>query len=204
MTEELDSGREKHAHVLIVDDDEDLRTILFDGLTHIRCTASVAVDGATALALAAASPPDIALLDIGLPDIPGTELAARLKDLCPEAVIIFITAYDSTELAVELIHAGAFYYLVKPFSLDKVWAVVAEAWATHPARAKVSLCLTQREREIVALLAEGKSNRQIAEELGLTEQSVKNRLRDIFPKLGARTRAQAIVRAIELKLTKKG
>jgi len=195
---------ENPARVLIVDDHEDTRIILFDGLTHAGYTASVAIDGASALALAATSPPDIALLDIGLPDMPGTELAARLKELCPEVIVIFITAYTSTDLAVEMMHQGAFYYLVKPLLLGKVRAVVAEAWAICQARAKTPLDLTYREREIVALLAEGQSNPQIAEQLGLTEQSVKNRLRGIYGKLGVSTRAQAIVRAIELKLNRKG
>ena len=195
---------EDHLPILVVEDDEDTRMVLSDYLASKGYVPRVAANGAEALALAALSPPTIALLDIELPDLFGIELVAPLKALCPEIVIIFITAYDSAELAVDLIQAGAFHYLVKPLALGKVMAVVQEARATYQARANIPANLTRREREIVALLAEGQSNRQIAEQLGLTEQSVKNRLRNIYLKLGVSTRAQAIVRVMELKLTRQG
>ncbi len=197
-------AKEGQIQVLVVDDDEDTRIILADYLAHHGYDPHPAMNGGEALALAEALSPSLALVDIRLPDMPGTKLAARLKELCPEVVVIFITAYGSTELAVEAMHAGAFYYLVKPLSLGKVLEVLDKARAVYVARTPTPMDLTQRERDILTLLAQGDSNRQIAEQLGLTEQSVKNRLRGIYGKLGVSNRGQAIVRAIELKLTRKG
>lgn len=202
---ELELELEERDRVLIVEDHEDTRNILTDYLAHYGYEPCPAANGTGALVLAAGFSPALALLDIGLPDMPGTHLAARLKELCPEVGIIFMTGYDSIEQAVKLVRAGAFSYLAKPLSLNKVLETLNEARAMRAAaRTPAPLELSKREREIVALLAEGKNNQQIAKQLNLTEQSVKNRLRGIYPKLGVSTRAQAIVRVIELKLTKKG
>lgn len=100
--------------ILIVEDDEDARTIYSDALTHNGYCTLVATNGKEALVLAKAHPPDLALLDIMMPGMSGREVAAWLREHHPEVKIIFVTALDSIEVAVEEMHRGAFYYLNKP------------------------------------------------------------------------------------------
>ena len=117
--------------ILIVEDDRDARTIYSDYLTHSGYRTLVAASGKEALALAKAHPPDLALVDIVMPGMSGREVAAWLREHQPEVKIIFITAFGSTELAVEEMHRGAFYYLTKPVRPSRVLEVVEEAWTAY-------------------------------------------------------------------------
>jgi|GEM_PF-4514388 len=115
--------------VLVVDDDQDMRKMACDYLTMQGCLVSQAVDGAKTLTQIAADPPDVILLDIGLPDVPDTDLFAAIQVQCPNTAVIFVTALNKAEQAAEMMKQGAFHYLVKPIQMSRLWATVREAWA---------------------------------------------------------------------------
>jgi len=123
--------------ILIVEDDEDARTIYSDYLSRHGYRTLAAASGEEGLALAEAHPLDLALLDIMMPGMSGREVAAWLRKNYPKVEIIFITALISTAVAVEEMHRGAFYYLTKPVSLRQLLEIVQKAWATRRTRSQV-------------------------------------------------------------------
>jgi FixJ family two-component response regulator len=158
-------------HVLIADDDQGMRVMLSDWLMSHGYKPIVAQDGGETLALAVSQLPDLALVDVRMPGPSGVTLAERLKDLHPEIEVI-ITAYGSVEEAAEAVRRGVFHYLAKPLNLERVLAVVKEAWDTRQARVQVLSDLTCREREVLALVAGGKTNAEIAEALSIEQGTV--------------------------------
>jgi DNA-binding NarL/FixJ family response regulator len=177
--------------ILIADDDDDLRSILVDFLTHCGYEARAAKDGAEALTLAQTQAIDIALLDVAMPELSGIELVPHLQALWPGCVVILLTAYGTVPQAVEAIRQGAFDYLEKPVELRQIQAVVERAWRTKQTQAKTLSGLTPREREVMQLLADGKTDAEIAEALCLSAHTVNSHLRKIFLKLEAHNRTQA-------------
>jgi len=203
LPRKVDSILERQPRILIADDDVDTRDILSGFLAHQGYETIVASDGEETLALAARLPLDLALLDVVMPGLSGVELAARLKDLQPQIEVILITAYGSLEQAVEAMRQGVFYYLAKPLKLRRVLAVVEKAWAEQQARAQalaeetgisaVLRSLTGREREVLALLAEGKTDPEIAEGLCISTHTASTHVRNILGKLEVKNRVQAAV-----------
>ena len=193
---------ERQPRILIADDDVDTRYILSGFLAHRDYETITACNGEEALALAAKLPLDLALVDVVMPGPSGVELAARLKDLQPQIEVILITAYGSLDRAVEAMHQGAFYYLAKPLELKRVLAVVEEARAKQQARALAEEAperlealrgLSRREREVLAWLAEGRTDPEIAEALGISPYTITTHVRNLLGKLGLKNRVQAAV-----------
>ncbi len=191
---------ERRPRLLIADDNVDTRYILSGFLAHRGYETIVASNGEKALALAARLPLDLALLDVVMPGPSGVELAARLKDLQPQIEVILITAYGSLEQAVEAMRQGVFYYLAKPLELKRVLAVVEEAWAKQQALAEETpemsealRGLTCREREVLALLGEGRTDLEMAEALGISTHTASTHVRNLLGKLGVKNRVQAAV-----------
>ena len=193
MATEMSALPKCEPRVLIADDDEDARAMLSDLLAHEGYTPVVAADGEKALALAVRHPLELALVDVVMPGPSGIVLADRLKDLQPSLEVIIITAYGSEELATEAMYRGAFYYLPKPLDLMQVMAVVKEAWAVKQARERVLSDLTDRELEVLSLLAEGKTNAEIAEALCISVRTASTHVCNILSKLGVQNRVQAAV-----------
>lgn len=117
------------ARLLIAEDDADLRELLLDDLEDAGYTTVAAVDGRTALTHIQREREQVDLLitDVKMPGVTGQELLARMRELRPEAPVIVITAFGSVEQAVEMVKAGAFQYLTKPFESDELLATVAKA-----------------------------------------------------------------------------
>ncbi len=152
--------------------------------------------------------PDIVLLDLELPGIGGVEAIPRLLQVAPSAKIIVFTAYDTDERVFGAIQAGAKGYLLKGTPageiISAISAVHTGASALDPrvaskvlarlttSRAGAAIGLTAREREVLRLVSDGRSNKQIARTLGITERTVKYHVASIFNKLGADNRAQAV------------
>jgi DNA-binding NarL/FixJ family response regulator len=215
--------------ILIVDDQrilrEGLRTLL--GLESDFAVVAEAEDGQAALDQYAAHQPDVVLMDIRMPRLDGVEATRRLRERWPDARVIILTTFDDDAYVFDGLRAGALGYLLKDVSgheladaIRKVAGggaliepsvarkVLAEfARLTEPARPTLDQLpepLSEREQEILRLLAAGANNRQIASQLFLAEGTVKNYISTILDKLGVEDRTQAALRARELGLLKPG
>jgi DNA-binding NarL/FixJ family response regulator len=177
--------------------------------------AGEASTGREALAEVERLRPDIVLLDIQMPELDGVAVARQLARQYPDIKIVMLTMYQQDQHLLEAIRAGARGYLLKDADADELIAVLervarGEA-ALDPAltgrvfdavrRGDVGQAgaepLTEREREIVQLLAAGHDNRTIAARLHLSEKTVGNRLSEIFQKLGVTNRTQAALVAVQ-------
>ncbi|HPT96452.1 MAG TPA: SpoIIE family protein phosphatase [Armatimonadota bacterium] len=114
------------ANILIVDDEEYARTTLMDVLEEMGYRVQGAGTGAEALALARATLFDIALLDLRLPDMKGTDLLTQMKSICPETACIMVTAYASLDTSLYALNQGASGYVQKPFEMPEIIRVIRE------------------------------------------------------------------------------
>lgn len=211
--------------VLLVDDQrlmrEGLRVLLEleEGLEVV----GEAGDGKEALEAYATLRPDVVLMDVRMPGMDGVEATRRLRERWPDARIIILTTFDDDAYVFEGLRAGALGYLLKDVSGDDLAKairtvaaggallapsvarkVVAEfsrlAPPSRPPDEGLPEPLSEREKEVLRLLAQGLSNREIAERLVLAEGTVKNHVTTILQKLGVRDRTQAALRARQLGL----
>ncbi len=208
--------------ILLVDDQklmrEGLRVLL--ELEPGLDVVGEAGDGEAALEAYAACQPDVVLMDIRMPGVDGVEATWRLRERWPQARVIILTTFDDDEYVFEGLRAGALGYLLKDVSgqelAEAIRTVAAGGALVEPSVARKVLAefarlapparpldealpepLSEREREVLRLLALGLSNREIAERLSLAEGTVKNYVTRILQKLGVRDRTQAAVRARE-------
>jgi DNA-binding NarL/FixJ family response regulator len=197
--------------ILIVDDHAVVREGLCRLLTAYDDMRVVgeAGDLATASALAARERPDVILLDIGIPDGDGGSAVRRLRASSPASRVLIVSRREGPELVAAALEAGARGYL--PMNIQGQELVVAiRAVLADPDRivlgvSRASLAygsdtpapdtLSEREQEVLALVGQALSNRQIASRLSLTEATVKRHLRNIFVKLGAVSRIDAVNKA---------
>lgn len=162
-------------------------------------------DAGAAIALVARERPDVVLLDLELPDRSGLDAIADLKAASPASRIVVFTAYAGEERVAVAVSRGADSYVLKGTSSDELVATIQAVAAgesrmapeiaqmlVNALRAPRSVRLTDREREILRLLADGLSNRAIAARLHITERTVKYHVSEILGRLGAESRAQAV------------
>ncbi len=197
--------------VLIVDDHPVVRRglrVLLEVQDGIE-VAGEAGDAATALALAAEHAPDVILLDLKLPGPDGIAVLGELK-ACDSAarVLVLTSATDpaAASLAVRSGAAGVLYKDVDPDALVRairsvhdghlLLAAGAAGTLTHPSAVAGLDALTVREREVLAQLARGRSNREIARALGVAEKTVKTHVSSVLAKLGVADRTQAALLAV--------
>jgi NarL family two-component system response regulator LiaR len=210
--------------VLIVDD----HPVFRDGLR--RCLEAdksleviAAVGGGDEMwaALDAAGSPQVVLMDVEMPNETGIDLTRRLRERAPEVRVVMLTAYSDSERVLAALKAGAVGYLLKNVSPEEIRATVARVVAgesmlsgeiagrvlrefereREEARYRAELdALTPREEEILKLLATGESNREIAQRLFISEQTVKNHVASIFRKLHVNDRTKAALLAVKLGL----
>lgn len=203
-------------HVVIVDDHPIVRAGLV-GLVDAADDLEVVGTGATgldAISLARAHTPDVVLMDLRMPELDGDEATARILAAVPSTRVIILTTYESDDAILRAIGAGASGYLLKAAPeaelLAGIRAVAAGEVALAPSVSRVlvrqaarpapAVTLTPRELDVMRLVAEGLSNREIGERLHLGEATVKTHLLTAFPKLDAKTRTGAVTRARELGL----
>jgi len=202
--------------VLIVDDHElvrvGLRTLL-SADAEIEVVAD-AESGIEALAIARDQQPDVVLLDARLPDLSGPEVCRRLQAVAPDAVVAVLTTFTDHDLVQESIRAGAQGYLLKDIAqldlgrsikaLARGEAVIDPKVVPHvlaAARQRGSdgdagaPPLSSRQRQILRLVAEGLSNREIAAQTHLSELTIKGYMEDLLGQLGARNRVHAAILA---------
>jgi DNA-binding NarL/FixJ family response regulator len=198
--------------VLLVDDHalmrEGLRALI-EGAEGMRVVGAAA-DGAEALERARELRPHVVLMDLSMPGLDGAEATRRLTAEMPEVQVLVLTSFADGENVVRALDAGAAGYLLKdaePASLvDAVRAVASGQSPLDPRVARTYLStrrgpagpeLTEREREVLALVGRGLANKQIARRLGIAEGTVKAHLTRVFQQIGVRDRTAAALWARE-------
>ena len=197
--------------VLIVDDHEMVRAGLRAMLAadpEIDVVVE-ATTGAQAIALARERRPDVVLLDARLPDMDGAQVCRRLRAELPEVAVAMLTTFSDDDLVRECVRAGAQGYLLKDVErLDlgrsiralargegvidqKVAPLVLAAARLGAETAGSEQPLNERERAVLRLVAQGLSNREIADRMHLSELTIKGYIEDILQRLGARNRVHA-------------
>ena len=203
--------------VFLVDDHEVVRRGIAD-MINAEPDLEVVGEAATArqaVARVAATVPDVAVLDVRLPDGSGIDVCRTIRSANPEVQCLMLTAYDDDEASYSAVLAGAAGYVLKDIrgqhlveSIRRVARgeslvqkavtrkVVTELTGT--ASDSPASNLTTRERQVLELIAEGLTNRQIGDQLDLAEKTVKNYVSNILSKLGLERRTQAAVLASKL------
>ncbi len=215
------------ARLLIADDHALLRGALrgmLDGEPGLRVVGEAA-DGREAVALCKRLRPDLVLMDVSMPRMDGLEATRRIKEDHPLTAVVMVTAHDDPDYLYEALKAGAAGYVLKHSPPEELVAAVRRVLSGDPLLAPelaVRLLmrlveegkegpseerpepsiepLTTREVEVAALLAKGKTNRQIAHCLTIGFATAKRHVEHIIAKLGVSDRTQAAVRAVELGL----
>lgn len=209
--------------ILIADDHPLLRQALCRVFSNQKDMELVgaAGDGEEAINLASQLKPDIVVMDIMMPKVDGIEASKQIKKVAPNIAILILTAYDDDNYVLGLLEAGAAGYLLKSARgqdlVEAIRAVRAGEAVLHPniiekllkraiaksagaAEPKVSELLSQRETEMLKLLATGMSNKQIAGKLCLSLRTVKAHLSNIFTKMNVASRSEALIEALRLGL----
>ncbi len=199
--------------IFLLDDHEIVRRGIAD-LINAESDLEVVGESATVahtLGRVAATRPDIAVLDVRLPDGSGIDLCRAIRSAHPDLQCIMLTAYDDDEASYTAVLAGAAGYVLKDIrgqnlieSIRRVargeslmpkglGARVVASLSSAPATPEAGPELTLRERQVLELIAEGLTNRQIGERLELAEKTVKNYVSGLLAKLGMERRTQAAV-----------
>ena len=169
-----------------------------------------AANGREAVTIAVREQPDVVLMDLRMPELDGVGAIAELATAAPEVRVLVLTTYDTDDLIVGAVEAGAIGYLLKdtePGELRDAVRQAADGQTTLSApiasrlvqqvRRTSSTTLTPREREILTLVAEGLNNAEIAGRLHVGRATVKTHLLHVFEKLGVNDRTAAVVTALK-------
>jgi DNA-binding NarL/FixJ family response regulator len=206
--------------VLVVDDQTVVRDglVLLLGLLPGLEVVGSAGDGEEALRLVGENHPDVVLMDLRMPRVDGVEATRRIKAAHPSVQIVVLTTYSDDESVFAALQAGARGYLTKDAGADEIARAIdavrggdaqldpsvqrrlvdALATGAQPSRRRredLPDGLTQREVEVLTLIAGGNSNAEIARELFISEATVKTHINNLFAKAGLRDRAQAVTYA---------
>ena len=222
-TIEAGTGGEEPIRVLVVDDQELFRRglVMLLGLEPGMEVVGEAGDGVEGTTLAGSVAPDVVLLDVRMPKRSGIEACLAIKETVPSAKIIMLTTSDDEGDLYEAVKSGASGYLLKDSSFEEVAQavrVVADGQSlispsmavklidefkhmTGPERGQVpGLRLTERELEVLRLVAAGLNTRQIAKRLFISNNTVKNHIRNILEKLQLHSRMEAVLYAVRENL----
>lgn len=216
-------------NVVIIDDHPVVRAGM---RTILDCTGDICVvaeggNGREALQLVERYSPDVLVLDIGLPDKSGIEVASQINAKIPGTAILILTAHNDAQIVFNLLENGAIGYVLKDEAIETLSnavraAACGKSWLSPsiasqvikkaikragemPASREVEPVideLTQREHEILCLLAEGLDNTAIAERLSITKRTVQNHISTIYAKMGVKSRTEAMLFAIHHGITR--
>jgi DNA-binding NarL/FixJ family response regulator len=207
----------KTVRILIADDHELFRRGVAAELTQVPgwVVAAEAANGRDAVALAAELKPDIVVLDLTMPELNGLEAARRIIAAAPSARILILTAHESEQLVREVLRAGAQGYVLKsdagrtlvaalhallddrPFFSSNVARMVLDGYLRGESQEAGTLhALSAREREIVQLLAEGSSNKDVARTLKISTKTAETHRSNIMRKMGFGSLAELVRYAI--------
>lgn len=212
-----ESGSDEVLSVLIADDEAVVRetiSIYVNSAPDMQVVGTAA-DGRAAVQMAETLRPDIILMDIQMPRVDGVEAVAEVLRLLPRTHVVMITTFTSREAVVPALRAGALGYVLKSDPPERLLSAVREAVAgrtqlspealeavvghlresDNRASLPASVTLTARESEVLNHLAEGHSNREIAELMVLSEKSVKLHVTNMVSKFQVRDRLQLVIAA---------
>ena len=220
MTEtQQPGGAEQHVRIFLLDDHEVVRRGIAELLSAVPGFEIVGEAGTVeqALARVMAAKPDVAVLDARLPDGSGIDVCREIRSALPDTYCLILTSYDDQDAVLSSVLAGASGYVLKevrtsglvdairqvalgrslidPAVIAQVMDRVREGSPTDSRLAS----LTQREREVLDLIADGLTNRQIGERMFLAEKTVKNYVSSLLGKLGMERRTQAAVFGAEVR-----
>ena len=213
----MTSSPSQPIRVMLVDDHtmvrKGLATFLkiFDDLQLV----GEAEGGAAAIKLCAEVSPDVILMDMVMPDMNGAAATRAIRKQFPHVQVIVLTSFKEGDLVKNALEAGAIGYLLKDVSADELVRAIR---AAHAGRATLSteaaqglvesanqpaapgLDLTEREREVLALMIEGLNNTQIAGKLSVSPSTIKSHVSNILAKLGVASRTEAVTLALRSRL----
>jgi NarL family two-component system response regulator LiaR len=200
--------------VMTVDDHEIMRggirfvLLAYDDLELV----AEAHSGEEAIRLCAETQPDVVLMDMKMPGMDGIATTRAIKDVCPDAEVLVLTSFHDRDLVQRAMQAGAVGYVLKDTSKDELADAIRAAKSgrttlspeaaddlvqSGAAPALSGQQLTGREREVLILLAEGLSNKQIAKQLRRSQFTVRHHVSQIISKLGAANRVEAAALAVQ-------
>ncbi len=190
--------------VLVVDDHALVRTGVVKIISHesdLRVVAE-ASNGVEAVEAFTKHRPDVTLLDLRMPVMEGVEAVRQIREVDPAAKVIVLTTYDTDEDITRALKAGAKAFVLKDITADELIACIrdvlagktylAPAAAAKLAEGLARVQVTPRELSTLRLMADGKSNKEIATTLGISERTVKTHLGHLFEKLGVTSRTEAL------------
>ena len=213
-------GESRCIRVMTVDDHE----ILHGGIEFflLACDdlelVGKATSGEEALRLCDEVQPDVVLMDMLMPGMDGIEATRAMRNRHPDVQVVALSSFHDPDLVQRAMQAGAIGYLVKGISAAELAAAIRSAHAGRPSLTmeavealvqatkgppKPEVDLSERERQILTLVAGGLSNAEIAQQLGVSVSTVKYHVRGILSKLGAACRAEAVALALEQNLIPK-
>jgi DNA-binding NarL/FixJ family response regulator len=204
---------------VVVVDDQRLFTKGLSGLVDMLEgveVVGVAYDGEEAVALCRQTEPDVVLMDISMPKMDGISATREIRSLLPQTAVIILTAHEEDEQVFEGMKAGAQGYLLKDAEPEDLSRAIRTVYAgdtiiapdlaqkmlntfesgKSSGSSRLMPPLTERELEVIRALAQGKSDRQIANSLGISEKTVRNHTSNIYRKLHIFDRTQAVIYAI--------
>jgi NarL family two-component system response regulator LiaR len=205
--------------VMIVDDHNVVRSglsafmLVFDDLELV----AEATSGVDAVEKCAAAKPDVILMDLIMPEMDGVEATRQIRQLYPQVQVIALTSFKDDDLVQRVVKAGAIGYLLKNTTAPELAGAIRNAFAGQPALApeatqalvraargttfqSAGSDLTQREREVLALMIKGLSNVEIADRLVISPSTAKFHVSSVLAKLGVTSRTEAVALALKNRL----
>jgi NarL family two-component system response regulator LiaR len=176
-----------------------------------------ASDGREAVQLALQTRPDVVVMDFSMPELNGIEATRQIKAVAPNIAVLVLTAYDSDQYIFAFLAAGAAGYLLKDVSVDQLIRAIRAVYAgesmLHPAITRKVIShfaqteqrgkpsggveqITERELGVLKLAAQGLSNRDIAQQLGISVRTAQTHLSNVFNKIGVGSRTEAVMYAL--------
>ncbi len=204
--------------LMLADDHRMLREGLSRSMSeHGFDVVGEARDGAEAVNMAQRLTPDVILMDVSMPEMDGVEACRQVRAAVPETKVVMLTMHADQEVLANAIRAGACGYMVKDCSTEEIAGAVRTVFsgevALSPQLAASMLdevrklaivptredrVVTKREEEVLQLIADGCSTSEVADQMYISQKTVKNHLASIYQKLDARDRTQAILRAVRM------